>query len=649
MQRRAVEVLVAVVHGAVIGLLAGSIAGAVEYVLLRDGFSGDLGRAYWKVLVPYAVLGVVAGLAVAAVVAVVRGVGGPAARGMASITAGVLGLLTWAYLSAWATFWLGTTRVSVVHAIAYLGAAIVGVLVGVAAYRVLARTASWLDARLAGTRMPLPVFGPTALAILAACVIGGPAAYLHGVSPVPSVTAGAVASDGRDRPNILLIVIDALRADHLPMYGYSRQTAPVLAALAREGLTFTQAYAQATYTRASVATLLTSLYPSVHKANDDRDYLSRSVPVLPEFLKAAGYTTYAISANANFSPTFGYSRGFDTFEVWKTESEFRVTMAGRLAVKALGSRLSRVLGESSEIVPTADSLTDATLQWARRAARKPFFAYVHYIDPHDPYRPPAPYDRAFDHTSDPPRRGNVAPLTLLPAGREPARVGRDLDLYDGEIRFADEHVGRLVAGLRSQGLLDNTLIVVTADHGEEFFEHGDESHGRSAYEEVARVPLIVAWPGRVPPGQRSEAMVGLIDLMPTFLDVAGVPGPAGIQGRSFAPLLGDPAASWAPRPLLVQVIQTTFALEAIRDGDHKFVRHTRGPRTGEEELYDLRADPLERTNLVAEARARAAGLRKSLDAFNDVLARFASHVPAEQAQKLDRDTERALRSLGYIK
>jgi arylsulfatase A-like enzyme len=649
MPRRAVDALVAVGHGAVIGLLAGSIAGAVEYLLLRDGFSGDLGRAYWKVLVPYTVLGVGAGLAVAAVVAVIRGVGVPAARHMASVAAGVLGLLTWAYLSAWATFWLGTTRVSAAHTIAFLGAAIGGGVAGVMAHRVLARSTSWLDARFSSTRMPLSVAGPTAMAIVAACVIGGPGAYLHGVSPVPSVTAGAVASDGRDRPNILLIVIDALRADHLPMYGYSRRTAPALHALARQGLTFTRAYAQAPSTRPSVATLLTSLYPSAHKANNDRDYLARSVPVLPEFLKAAGYTTYAISANANVSPTFGYSRGFDTFEVWKTESEFRVTTAGRLAASALGSRLSRVLGESSEIVPTADSLTDATLRWARRAARTPFFAYVHYIDPHDPYRPPPPFDRAFDHTTDPPRRGGVDPLTLLPPGREGARVARDLDLYDGEIRFADEHVGRLLAGLRSQGLLENTLIVVTADHGEEFFEHGDEIHGRSAYEEVARVPLIAVWPGRIAPGLRSEAMVGLIDLMPTFLELAGGPGPAGIQGRSVVPLLRDPMARWTPRPLLVQVIQKTFALEAIRDGDHKFVRHTRGPRAGLEELYDLRADPLERANLVAEARARAAGLRKSLDAFNDVLARFASHVPAEQAQQLDRDTERALRSLGYIK
>jgi arylsulfatase A-like enzyme len=410
-------------------------------------------------------------------------------------------------------------------------------------------------------------------------------------------------------------------------------------------------YAQASSTRPSVATIFSSLYPTVHKASYERDFLPESVTVLPEILRAAGYKTFGVSANANVSPTFGYSQGFDEFWVWKTESAFRLTMMGRVAEDVLGpSLLSRMLRERGEIVPRASAITDITLRWVFQGGREPFFLYVHYIDPHEPYRPPYPYDEAFDYRSDPPvRAGGIDPLKLLPNGQDRQRIGRILDQYDGEILYVDHDIGRLLKGLEDLGVLENALVIVTADHGEEFFEHGKDSHGRSAYEEVLRVPFLVYWRDKVSERATYDGMVGLIDVMPTILALLGMEPPDEIQGRSFAAQLLKPTDPEPERKLFAEVVQDSFALEMIRDGRYKLIHHLRGPRQGLEELYDMEQDPLERTNLAPKARTEVAALRRELEAFNKFTRQAASRIRAEQVQKLDRDTKRALRSLGYIK
>jgi arylsulfatase A-like enzyme len=639
-------------EGILLGAFLGVVTGGLEYLRLRGAFSSTQAHAYWNILVPHLVLGAAAGLAAAAALSAVLGVAVAPAVALGRLLAALVGSGTFVALAVWATYWLGLPVLRPANLAAYVACGAIGLGVGLGldrAFRPLVARLEGRGRRTAGPRTRAGV--PLALAAVTGVVLFLPGLYLGRATPVAPVSAGPVSIEAKaGRPNVLFILIDALRADHLPAYGYSRETAPTLSTLAREGLVFTQAYASASYTRASIATLFSSLYPSVHKANEGQDYLPSSIKVVPELLRSAGYATFGISSNANVSPTFGYSRGFDEFRVWKTESEFRLTVAGKVAERLLGSsRLSRVLGESRELVPTADAITDGALAWAQRTTRQPFFMYVHYIDPHDPYSPPPPYDRAFDHRAAPPRRNGVDPLSLVPPGHDPERLGRVLDQYDGEILFADHHVGRLLAGLEERGLLDNTLVIVTADHGEEFFDHGNEIHGRSAYEEVIRVPFLVHWKGVVGAGRRFPGIVGLIDVMPTLLDLAGVPAPPEAQGTSLVPVLRSADAPWPARTFLAQVINKTTTIEAIRDGQHKLIRHVRGTQAGQEELYDLEADPLERRNVAAEAPARVAAMRRVLDAFNQVLARASQGVRAEQAEKLDRDTERALRSLGYIK
>lgn len=641
-------------HGAVWGGFIGILAGDIEFLSLyrRHAFSGDLAKTYWDILTPYAVVGLLGGILVAAAVSLACRKSGVLSRDVARLFACVTASTVFAYLVVWVTYGLGSRVLTLYSVIAYWAAVTLATIIGLVFYRTVQSLLVWREQRGHQLQRSLRLGIPLTLSILSAVAIVVPFLYLKNPNVVQATaTRSLSAAIQGERPNIVFILIDALRADHLPIYGYSRQTAPNLTALAGKGMLFTRMYAQASSTRPSVATILSSLYPTVHKVNYERDFLPESVTVLPEVLQAAGYKTFGASANANVSPTFGYSQGFDEFWVWKTESAFRLTMMGRAAEDVFGPHLlSRLLREQGEIVPHAGIVTDITLRWVSQRGVEPFFLYVHYIDPHEPYGPPSPYDHTFDYRSDPPvRGGGIDPLKLLSDGQDRERVGRTLDQYDGEILYADHHVGRLLKGLEDLGVMNNAMVIVTADHGEEFFEHGKDSHGRSTYEEVLRVPFLVYWQDKVHAGTKYDGMVRLIDVMPTIPALLGVTPPREIQGKSFAAQLIGPRDRESNQKLFAQVVQDTFALEMVRDNRYKLIRHLRGPDQGREELYDLERDPLERTNLASKSRTEVAALGRELEAFNTTISGAADRIQAEQVQKLDRDTERALRSLGYVK
>lgn len=644
--------LACVIHGALLGAFVGVLCGGLEYLVLAwaRAFSADVTRAYWDITMAHALVGVAGGTLVGLALCVLLR-RRPAAQYVAWLYTLFIPLVVFTYLAVWATYRLGRPVLKPSNLAAYAGALAVAALLGL----LIKKLSVALAARgAAGDSVPDRFVGlrlAVALGVVAAVLLLGPPFYLERAHAVRTPVRSSWGNVGQqDRPNVIFIVIDATRADHLPMYGYSRQTAPNLTAFAQQGTTFTRAYAQGTSTRPSIATLFSSMYPAVHQVNFERDFLSDSFTLLPEALKAAGYTTFAVSSNANVSPTFGYAQGFDHFRVWKTESTLRLTFLGRMGEDLLGPTvLARVLREHGDVVPTADVITDITLDWVGQHAQGPFFMYVHYIDPHYPYRPPAPWDKAFDHRKDSPRRaGNVDPVAVTRPDRQ-ERLARTLDQYDGEILFADHHVGGLLKGLDAQGVLKNSLVIVTADHGEEFFDHGGIGHGRTAYEEVLRVPLLMRWPGRIPAGARHDGLVGLIDMMPTILALVGVEPPQGLQGTSVAAPVTKTGAAPSDRQLFAQVVSDTFRLDAVHDDRYKLVRHVRGPQAGQEEVYDRARDPLERASLGAQAPPAALALRKDLETFTRMVARPASLVRREQAKTLDKDTERALRSLGYIK
>lgn len=578
----------------------------------------------------------------------VRGAPKSVSQHMARLGAALVAAVALSYLVVGFTYRLGLPLLKLSNLLAYLASIVMAAGIGWLFYRfvhaVLSRVAR--NGRAPG-RLRIGV--PAILALGLAVIILLPPVFLRKM-PIVQQAATTPTTDGVQaaQPNIVFILIDTLRADHLPMYGYSRQTAPNLSALAEQGMTFTSMYAQSSYTRPSVATLFSSLYPTVHKTNYGRDFLPSSIVTLAETLHEAGYETFGTSANSNVAPMFGFAQGFDAFSVSNLKSSLRLTMLGSVIEDAFGDRGFRIL--ETAIVPRAEVITDDALKWSARNCKKPCFLYVHYIDPHAPYSPPSPYDQAFDRQSDPPIRvGGVDPIPLAKGPKRQAWVGKTLDQYDGEILYTDHHIGRLLKGLKQFGILEQALVIVTSDHGEEFYEHGHQSHGNTLYEEVLRVPFMLSWPSRIPAGSTYENVAGLIDVMPTLLNFLDIAPPSGLQGISFADDLTKAGTAKPEKRFFAQLITDRLGLEMVRHRQYKFMRHVHGPREEYEELYDLQRDPLERTNMAQQPRAPVAVWRKDLDLFNKYAHQAASLVPKEQSGQLSPEVERALRALGYIK
>ncbi|MFW6050588.1 MAG: sulfatase-like hydrolase/transferase [Myxococcota bacterium] len=429
--------------------------------------------------------------------------------------------------------------------------------------------------------------------------------------------------------NVLVYVVDTLRADKLSPYDpQTRVETPGLSRFVETAATFLHARAQENWTKPSIATLLSSLMPWEHTATRGSSVVPRSVALLPEMLREHGFHTGAFIANGYVSGKFGFERGWDDYRNYIRES--RRTDAEFVAADAL--------------------------DWLdRRPEDRPFFLYVHTIDPHVPYRPP---EEELARYGDPHYRGPVSfrrDATLL----EKIKTGklrlrprdkRQLEaLYDGEISYHDVHFAAILDGLERRGLADDTLVIVTSDHGEEFWDHGSVGHGHSVYDELLRVPFFVRLPG-VARGARVRADVGLVDVVPTVLDALRLPIPEHASGRSLLPLLeGDAPAS--PSGTVSGFLDNWRALTV--DG-LKLVH--RG--AGEARLYDLREDPGETRDVleghpVAERHARAM-LGLALAGTEPVTgaARRARPRPKpahrEQTVEIDEETEAQLRALGYV-
>jgi len=334
--------------------------------------------------------------------------------------------------------------------------------------------------------------------------------------------------------NLVLVTIDTLRADHVGSIGYKRPTTPNIDRLALESALFTQAIAQSSWTRASMASVMTGLYPTTvgltchnfRVPEKHCDLLPQAAVTLAEVLQRSGFRTASIVANINVDAAFGFDQGFD---------ELTVVSSG-LAADDPDWRVHNDWYDR-----TTRKVTDHALEWvaARGGEDRPFFLNLHYLDPHHPYDPPEPHREAFD----------VADYDGDPRSREAQA------LYDGEIRHVDQQFQRLLDLLEREGLASRTMVVVISDHGEEFHDHGSLLHGFTMYDEQVRVPLIVRVPGLTDSGDVVGQQVRLIDLMPTVLELLGAPIDTAVQGSSFVPLLhGEsmperPALSeWGYRP-----------------------------------------------------------------------------------------------------
>ncbi len=439
-------------------------------------------------------------------------------------------------------------------------------------------------------------------------------------------------------PNVILISVDTLRADHLGCYGYERPTSPSIDLLASRGVRFEQAFSQASWTLPSHLSLLTSRYPHSHGVETDEHKLPSTVTTLAETLRQAGYVTSAFISWVYVSDRYGFGQGFDEYhELLPPENE--VTSSTVASIKA-------------------SAFVDRIVEWADHGPRQPFFLFLHLFDPHIDYEPPAPFDEMFGTPSPDKSEGTFQYLRRYIKGvhREPERIPADrraraLALYDGEIRFTDQELGRLLITLGDRGLLDDTMVIFTSDHGEEFDDHGSmEGHQWTLYNEVLHVPLIMVFPQDRFAGRTMPAVVQSIDIAPTILDFLKLERPAEFQGRSLLPLLNG-AGPEDSLGMAFSQIKRFNDKWAVQTATHKLIYtrdiglNRRGvPVIPGYELYDLIQDPGEQHNIYDAADPLAQELVLRLE---DWMA-GAGSPPSVAAPGLDAQDLQRLRGVGYV-
>jgi arylsulfatase A-like enzyme len=428
------------------------------------------------------------------------------------------------------------------------------------------------------------------------------------------------------RPNVLFIVIDTLRFDHVGCYGAARETTPAIDALAADAVRFERAYATAPWTIPSVGSMLTGLYPSRHTATSFPRQLPDDVQTLAEILKREGYATAGVVSHWAIGTRFNFQQGYDVY----LESEAR----GHDHVSTPG--VTRQALEQLEALAAGD---------------RPFFLFVHYFDPHYNYLRHPEYGFA------PPSAGRlkggepIGKLTRMTADMSPEEAQFLRDLYDEEIRFTDAGIGRLLDKLDVLGHRGDTLIVLTADHGEEFLDHGQLGHTKTLYEELVRIPLIVRERSDSRPGVTVEQPVSLVSLPPTILDVLGVdPSPFSFQAASIEPLRAG-SRSGEPDVVFFEVDFVPVDKQGPRKEVHKKgivgerYKLIRDDTTLRAELYDLGVDGGEDTDLAGRQPELASELLAALDR---AIALAGARGRDARERILDEEEIRRLRGLGYL-
>ena len=496
-------------------------------------------------------------------------------------------------------------------------------------------------------REAVPIVSISAL-LLAACFL---------LRQEPRQTAQRVsATPSADKPNVILITLDTVRADHLSLYGYERDTTPNLRGLARQATVYTQAISPGDMTLSSHASIFTGLYPSWHKAHFDPAYewgrpLDSRYPTLAEILSGKGFDTVGIVANYLFlAPGFGLDRGFAYHDSAGPTVFLRTTKSFLLRerVRNFLTRFYRpwqfdvTFRRAEEINAAALAVLDRKKSQGRK-----FFCFLNYMDAHWPYLPPDRFATLYpgydphlktDHYADMERE--VLTLRRPISERERQHL---LSQYDGGIAYMDRALGRLVDRLKQRGLYDNTLLIVTSDHGEAFGERAMVGHALSVYQDMVHVPLLIKYPRQNSPAVVDDS-VSLADLMPTILSVLGYQAPKNMQGRNLlkaAPeAVSEPISetfvhpmisTWSPRFLRSQ--------QAIFSGSLKFIQSSKGDR----ELYDLSRDPNEEHNLFEG---------QSVDGLESKLVQYLKAAAADNrkqaAAQAGSESIEKLKSLGYV-
>ena len=355
-----------------------------------------------------------------------------------------------------------------------------------------------------------------------------------------------------DAPTVLIVLIDALRQDHMSCYGYPLKTTPRAEAFAADAVVFTQLMPQSSWTRPSVATLMTGVYPGAHGVHDRQDAIRDGMPSLAKHFRQAGYETQAFINNPNCLPKWGFGEGFTRYvdinsEQWQTTNDADVA--------------------------------DTAIHALRDTNGLPRFFYIHLMAPHDPQNPPQSYHQAFMQS----------PQEDSDAARQQATI---VGLYDAEVAYADEQFGRLLDVLREQGTYDAATIVLISDHGEELLDHGQLGHGKTVFEEVLRVPFLLKTPGARWRGTTHDELVEMLDIAPTLLDIHGLPPDSQFQGESLLSLMRG--ESWTKSIGFASTYLADWSAVTAKTTRLKYIHNVAAGWRG---WYNLYLDPTEMARL----------------------------------------------------
>lgn len=436
------------------------------------------------------------------------------------------------------------------------------------------------------------------------------------------------------RPNLILISVDTLRADHLGCYGYQRETSPHMDELAREGARFVRALSPSPWTLPAHVTMFTGQETSVHNVRSSSNALDENAVTLTEMLHDSGYATFGIGSSPYLKGRFGYAQGFDVYD----------------------DKLGQISYKKSHYQVTAKKAVNKALKAIKQRRDKRWFVFIHFWDVHYDYIPPKPYDRMFagDYDGDFPMHkweGNKK----FRVGMDEADFNYVISQYDGEIAWVDSQIGRLIKYLKKWELYDKTAIVITSDHGEEFLDHGQKGHGHTLFDELIRVPLIVKAP-KVDPGLEIECPVSLVDLLPTFVEWGKVKKPSYRgPGRS---LLDHILRRKPCDPRREFFSETRFSnldkLHAYKRGFEIMLEidrikfHKRVTEPHRELLFNVAVDPLENNDLTANQTDLSEQMRDTLIRHGRRNEARRREVKLSKRKKLDPKTRRQLKELGYI-
>jgi arylsulfatase A-like enzyme len=446
------------------------------------------------------------------------------------------------------------------------------------------------------------------------------------VSKTPPAARSVAASNQSGDANVVFISIDSLRPDHLSCYGYARKTSPNIDRLAREGVLFSNAFSTSSWTLPAHLSMLTSLYSLSHGVLTGNYSLDPERITLAEVLKKQGYATAGFVSAPYMDSIYGFDQGFDLYDD---------------SINGTGKKENR----HGHKQITSPLLNNSIKKWLSENHQKRFFLFLHYFDVHYDYVPPSPFDTMFD----PDYTGNVdarkyssnQTIRYQMNSRDLAHI---IALYDGEIAFTDHHVGEIFSSLRELNIYENTLIVLTSDHGEEFFEHGRKGHRHTLYDEVLRVPLIIKLPESRKQSHKMDQLVSLVDIMPTVLNALGLKPPEESQGRNLLDP-NRPSDSFVYSRLQQKLV-------SVRSSHAKLIRDL---KKRNHEFYNLIKDPEEKLNLFDQASiADLPEAKKHLFSLLDWLS-IQQHVSQTLPRgkknnkvKIDEGMKEQLEALGYI-